>query len=241
LEGQRVNRVAVLLQGDGVVVSLYRTNTKLGEVSNADLAIPNFKDSNMPNKMVYMNYCRDFMINLLENGGVEGFYYEAKQTVEDNGKPKKYDKVTFQTEAYNVLTRVMDNILASCTHIKYEVMRNDTQVEVTEKYKDNYAKYAKADFSISLEAGEKCEVIIVPVYMKSGQICKPKIIIHDGVERSLNMTTINNILRGQDKPVNVREAILKSIANNTLEVPVEVNTAQADAGDDREDSEVEQA
>jgi hypothetical protein len=239
LEGQRVNRIAVLLNGDGVTVSLYRTNTKLGDVSNIDLGIPNFKESNMPNKMVYMNYCRDFMINLLENGGVEGYYYEAKQTVEDDGKPKKYDKSTFQSGAYNILTKVMDNVLNSSTHIKYEVMRNDTQIEVTEKYKDNYVKYAKADFSVSLEVGDKCEVIIVPIYMKSGQMCKPKILIHDGIERSLNMTTINNIMRGQDKPINVREAILKKLAENTLDVPVVVNNVVVDTNEKEEDNEVE--
>lgn len=238
MEGQRVNRVAVLLNGDGAIVSLYRTNTKLGEVSNEDLAIPNFKQSNMPNKMVYMNYCRDFMINLLENGGVEGYYYEAKQTVEDDGKPKKYDKSTFQSGAYDVLAKTMDGILSSSAHIKYDIMRNDTQVEVTEKYKDNYVKYAKADFSVSIEAGNKCEVIIVPVYMKSGQMCKPKMLVHDGIERSLNMTTINNIIRGQDKPINVREAILRKMAENTLDVPVQVaNTVIAD---DKEEDEVEQ-
>jgi hypothetical protein len=243
LEGQRVNRVAVLLQGDGAIVSLYRTNTKLGEVTNLDLAIPNFKASNMPNKMVYMNYCRDFMINLLENGGVEGYYYEAKQTIEDDGRPKKYDKSTFEGGAYNTLVKVMDNILNSSAHIKYEIMRHDTQVEVTEKYKDNYVKYAKADFSVSLESGDKCEVIIVPVYMKSGQMCKPKTIIHDGIERSLNMTTINSIMRGQDKPINVREAILKKIAENALDVPVPVNNVPVDTNDvdNEEDNEVEQA
>lgn len=238
MEGQRVNRVAVLLSGDGVIVSLYRTNTKLGEVTNGDLAIPDFKQSNMPNKMVYMNYCRDFMINLLENGGVEGYYYEAKQTTEDNGKPKKYDKSTFEGGAYNMLTVTLDNLLNSCPHIKYEIIKHDTQVEISEKYKDNYIKYAKADFSISLESGDKCEVIIVPVYIKSGQICKPKIIIHDGIERSLNMTTINSILRGNDKPVNVREAILKSIANNTLDIPVAVNAVAVAVAEDKEEEDI---
>ena len=242
MENQRVNRVAVLLNGDGAIVSLYRTNTKLGEVSNKDLAIPNFKDSNMPNKMVYMNYCRDFMINLLENGGIEGYYYEAKQTVEDDGKPKKYDKITFTSGAYNILTKTLDGILNSSAHIKYDIMKNDTQVEVTEKYKDNHVKYAKADISISLEAGDKCEVIIIPVYMKSGQMCKPKMLIHDGIERSLNMTTINNILRGQDKPINVRDAILKKMAEGTLDVPVVVNNIPANTNDvdNEEDNEVEQ-
>lgn len=239
MEGQRVNRVAVLLNVDGAIVSLYRTNTKLGEVSNVDLGIPNFKQSNMPNKMVYMNYCRDFMINLLENGGVEGYYYEAKQTVDDDGKPKKYDKGTFESGAYDMLTKVLDSILSNNANIKYDVMRFDTQVEVTEKYKDNYVKYAKADFSVSLEAGSKCEVIIVPVYMKSGQMCKPKNIIYDGIERSLNMTTINNIMRGQDQPINVREAILKSLANNTLDVPVQVTSNTPIDTDDKEEDVVE--
>lgn len=241
MEGQRVNRVAVLLTENGAVVSLYRTNTKLGEVSNLDLGIPNYKHSNMPNKMVYMNYCRDFMINLLENGGVEGYYYEAKQTVEGDGKPKKYDKSTFTSGAYSTLTKTMDSILDSSTHIKYDIMQNDTQVEVTEKYKDNYVKYAKADFSVSLESGDKCEVIIVPVHMKSGQMCKPKMLVHDGIERSLNMTTINNILRGNDKPINVRDAILKSIASGATDVPVQVNTAVATMDNDNEEEvEVEQ-
>lgn len=238
MEGQRVNRVAVLLNGDGAIVSLYRTNTKLGEVSNTDLGIPNFKQSSMPNKMVYMNYCRDFMINLLENGGVEGYYYEAKQTTDDDGKPKKYDKGTFESGAHDMLAKTLDSILGGNTSIKYEIMKYDTQVEVTEKYKDNYVKYAKADFSVSLEAGSKCEVIIVPVHMKSGQMCKPKTIVYDGIERSFNMTTINNIMRGQDKPINVREAILKSLANNSLDVPVAVSNVPANT--DKEEDVVEQ-
>lgn len=238
MERQRVNRIAVLLSGEGAIVSLYRTNTKLGEVSNLDLGIPDFKHSNMPNKMVYMNYCRDFMINLLENSGVDGYYYEAKQTVED-GKAKKYDKSTFAEGAYDILTRTMDNMLNSSAHIKYGIMRNDTQVEITEKYKDNYIKYAKADFSISLEAGDKCEVIIVPVYMKSGQMCKPKTIIHDGIDRSLTMTSINNILRGNESPINIRDAILKKLADNTLDVPVEVKNVSNTDIDDKEE-EVEQ-
>lgn len=239
MEGQRVNRVAVLLNGDGAIISLYRTNTKLGEVTNEDLAIPNFKHSNMPNKMVYMNYCRDFMINLLENGGVEGYYYEAKQTVDDGGKPKKYDKGTFESGAYDILAKTLDSILGSSAHIKYDIMRYDTQVEVTEKYKDNYVKYARADLSVSIEAGDKCEVIIVPVHMKSGQMCKPKMLVHDGIERSLNMTTINNIMRGQDQPINVRDAILKSIANSTLDVPVQVASTPENI-DDKEEDNIEQ-
>lgn len=239
MEGQRVNRVAVLLNGDGAIVSLYRTNTKLGEVTNTDLGIPDFKQSNMPNKMVYMNYCRDFMINLLENGGVEGYYYEAKQTIDDDGKPKKYDKGTFESGAHNLLVRTLDGILGN-SHIKYEIMKYDTQVEVTEKYKDNYVKYAKADFNVSLEAGSKCEVIIVPVHMKSGQMCKPKSIVYDGIERSLNMTTINNIMRGNDKPINVRDAILKSIASNALDVPVQVASTTPVDVDDKEEDVVEQ-
>ena len=238
-QGQRVNRVAVLLSGDGATISLYRTNTKLGEVSNTDLGIPDFNSSNMPNKMVYMNYCRDFMISLLESGGVEGYYYEAKQTVDD-GKSKKYDKSTFIESAYNTLTKVMDSILNSCAHIKYDIMKNDTQIEITEKYKDNYIKYARADFSISIESGNKCEVIIVPVHMKSGQMCKPKILVHDGIERSLTITGINNILRSAENPINIRDAILKKLADNTLDVPVEVkNTTNDDDIEDKEDMEVE--
>lgn len=240
MEGQRVNRVAVLLSEGGAIISLYRTNTKLGEVTNLDLAIPNFSESNMPNKMVYMNYCRDFMINLLENGGVEGYYYEPKQTVDGDGKPKKYDKSMFTGGARDTLTRTLDNLLNSCAHIKYDVMDSDTQVEVTEKYKDNYVKYAKADFSVSIESGSKCEVMIIPVYMKSGQMCKPKIVIHDGIERSLTMTTINNILRGSEKPIDVRDAILKKIASNALDVPVDVkNVADVDTDTDIDDKEEE--
>lgn len=241
MEGQRVNRVAVLLNGDGAIVSLYRTNTKLGEVTNVDLAIPDFKQSNMPNKMVYMNYCRDFMINLLENGGVEGYYYEAKQTVEDDGKPKKYDKSTFTSASYHMLAKTLDSMLSSSTHIKYEVMHHDTQVEVTEKYKDNYVKYAKAVYSVSIESGDKCEVILIPVDMKSGQMCKPKTIVYDGIERSLNVTTINNILRGKDSPLNIRDAILKKMSENAIDVPVQVQATQDTDNDDGEDTDIEQA
>jgi hypothetical protein len=54
------------------------------------------------------------------------------------------------------------------------------------------------------------------------------------------MTTINNIMRGQDKPINVREAILTSIANNTLDVPVQVASNTPIDTDDKEEDVVEQ-
>ena len=95
-------------------------------------------------------------------------------------------------------------------------------------------------WSQSENDSELCEVIIVPVHMKSGQMCKPKTIVYDGIERSFNMTTINSIMRGQDKPINVREAILKSLANNTLDVPVAVSNVSNTDTDDKEESEVEQ-
>ena len=53
MDKQRVNRVAVLLQGEGVIISLYKTNTKLGDVSNIDLGIPNFKETRL--KLVTTN------------------------------------------------------------------------------------------------------------------------------------------------------------------------------------------
>ena len=34
----------------------------------------------------------------------------------------------------------------------------------------------------------------VPVFIKSGQMCKPKIIIHNGSEMSLNLTNLKAIL-----------------------------------------------
>ena len=80
-ELQRVDKVTVLIGDDDdcAKISLYRNNEKLGETDTDVLHIPTYDQSGLPNKVIYQNYCKDYMINLLNNGGVDGFYYEPKQ------------------------------------------------------------------------------------------------------------------------------------------------------------------
>jgi hypothetical protein len=193
-DGQRVNRITVLIGEDSATISLYRTNQKLGEVSTDDLGIPPFDDSGLPNKNIYMCYCRDFMINLLEHGGVEGFYYEPKQeTDEDINKPRRFDTGVFSTTATALVSDMLTTMFED-TQIKLRTCSYG-QVDVKERYADKFIRYGTVSVVCQITENEHPFNVIINVDLKSGQLCKPKVMTYNGEECKLNITTIKSIIR----------------------------------------------
>lgn len=176
---ERVNKVSAIFEDDNVRISLYRTNIKLVETTSYSLGVPPFSECGMPSKTLYINYCKDLIINLLENGGIDGYYYEPKQ-ISDT---QKYDKSGFTHGAIKSLSEILDSL-----QIKYE-MRGEPDVEIIEKYKDNYVKDAKTDIRVKIGNN----IVTIPVEIKSGQMCKPKIFKTEENEFSLNITNLNKL------------------------------------------------
>lgn len=186
----RINKVTVNIGDDydPATISLYRTNTKLAEITSDMLDIPLLCDVPEVGKVKYQQYCKDMVINLLENGGIEGYYWEPKkEQVSEDGKPivRKFNKSAFRQEAVNKLSAILEQMGVKFTINQFA----DDTVEVTEKYKDGNIKYG----STVIQAKVNSTTIKVLFELRSGQMCKPKQYQVDNQTYALNTTNINKL------------------------------------------------
>ncbi len=192
----RINRVAVNIgiePGDLTIISLYRTNTKLVEITNNVLDIPDFIESDT-DRNTYQSYCKDVVVNLLENGGIEGYYWEPKAQG-DESQTKKYDRSTFRNESIAKVCEILDAIIDG-TEIKYEVNKfKGDDVNVTDKYKDMHIKYGDTDVIVTITNNGKTIQVTIKCEIRSGQLCKPKTFTANQQQYQLNYTTIVRLMK----------------------------------------------
>jgi hypothetical protein len=178
----RVNKITVNIDKyDETTISLYRTNTILGTLTPEDLGIPEFYDAKVSAK-VYQSYCKDFVIELLDNDGIPGYYYEPKS--KEYSQSIKYDPSLFR---YNV-KKYISTILGD---IEYVLMED--RISTTDKYKDMHIKNSTGEFDIKLV--QHNVVVTVLSEIKSGQLCKPKVMKYNGSEYAFNITNVKKIIR----------------------------------------------
>lgn len=179
----RVNKITVNIdkKHDEVRISLYKTNDLLGILTNNDLGLPLFSSSGVSIK-AYQAYCRDFVIELLNNGGISGFYYEPKS----ENQSIKYDQSTFKKGTVEYIDSILDD------RYEYKVPMTE-RIDITERYKDGYIKDAVGEFDVRLTQYDIKIVVISEI--KSGQLCKPKIIKYNDIEYNFNITNINRIIK----------------------------------------------
>ena len=125
----KVNRITVMLDEDEARITLYKTNTKLAEISNYDIDIPPFYESGAANKSVYQAYCKEVVMNLLQNGGIEGYYYEEKQKSEDTTVGRKYGVGEFGGAIKSKLMEILDGM-----EMPYQIRTGEP--DVTNIYRD---------------------------------------------------------------------------------------------------------
>jgi len=188
---QRVNKITATFSGDKVIITLYKTNTKLGSITNEDMQIPNIQDTKITNKNAYMEYCKDVAKNLLMNGGIPGLYYEENpdEPTCQSSSPKKFDKPTF----LNISTQMVTDMLTQMGIDYTLVDKSDGigYVTITEAYKDQYIKYGSTLISVDI-GGHTIDIV---VEIRSGQLCKPKIFKHNNIELSFNATNIRKVTK----------------------------------------------
>lgn len=181
----RVNRITVNVDKhtDDTIISLYKTNTLLGTINADDLEIESFHRSGVSMK-AYQAYCKDIIINLLDNGGIEGYYYDPKEEREG----VKYDASTFGSACMEYVGNVIGD--------NYDWKRTyaDEMLQ-TEQYNDKYIKNAKGSFEVVINGFDIRLQIIAEI--KSGQMCRPRTFIYDGIEHTFNITNINKIIKSQ--------------------------------------------
>ena len=94
----RVNKVTVNVdKHDGTTISLYKTNNLLGILTEEDIDIPPFHSSGVSLK-AYQMYCKDFVIELLNNDGIKTNYANPN-TLEFDTYP---DKVVIKDNEVNI-------------------------------------------------------------------------------------------------------------------------------------------
>lgn len=183
MEDIKINKISVDIdkKNDETTVSLYKTNKLIGIFTTDDLDIDSFAESGVSVK-AYQLYVRDVVINLIDNGGLPGYYYEPKQDIDGI----KYDNNTFLAKANEYVKNVI--------HDKYDfVLLQDPNMEA-ERYNNGYIKNASAKFKLILRSNNNISILLL-CNIKSGQMCRPKIMIYDDVEYSFNITTINKIVK----------------------------------------------
>lgn len=189
----RINRVTVNISDDEyepAIISMYRTNTKLVEINSDQLGIPTMSEVPEVGKIKYQQYCKDTVIHLLEQGGIEGYYWDPKKPqIGEDGKKivSKFNSSSFRQEAVNRLTALLDQMNVQYTINQYVY---DT-VEITEKYKDNNIKFGSTEIYVKVGQAQ----ILVKFELRSGQMCKPKTFSHDGQVYTFNTTNIHKLLK----------------------------------------------
>ena len=193
----RVNKVTVYVGtevGERSVITLYRTNSKLAEITNNKLDIPDFIDADV-DKNTYQAYCKEVVINLLENGGIEGYHWEPKQTESDTTTVRKFDSSTFRTEAISRVVEILDSLTAD-TDITHDVIKfRDDGVDITDRYKDKNIKFGSTNVTVNIKRYDTTIQATIAVEIRSGQMCKPKIFTIDGIQHQLNITTLTRMFK----------------------------------------------
>ena len=183
MENIRVNKITVNVNKkyDEVRISLYKTNELLGILTDEDLDLPPFSTSGVSLK-AYQAYCKDFVIELLNNGIIPGYYYEPKS----ENQSIKYNNHEFKKG----VTDYIDSILAD--RYEYKIPMTE-RINVIDRYKDGYIKDATGEFDVKLTQYDISITVISEI--KSGQLCRPKIIEYDGIEYGFNITSIRRIIK----------------------------------------------
>jgi hypothetical protein len=179
----RVNRITVNVDKkyDDVKISLYKTNELLGVLTEDDLDLPPFSKSNVSIK-AYQMYCKDLVIELLNNDGIPGYYYEPKS----ENQSIKYDQHGFKSGVGEYVESIIGD--------KYVyTMPMTERFNVIERYKDGYIKDATAEIDVRLTQYDIKIVILAEI--KSGQLCRPKVMKHNNVEYSFNITNVGRIIK----------------------------------------------
>lgn len=179
----RVNRITVNInkKTDDTTISLYKTNTLLGVINADDLEIESFQKSGVSAK-AYQAYCKDIVINLLDNDGIEGYYYDPKE--ERTGV--KYGASEFAMACMEYVGNIIDG--------NYDWKRTyDDNILQVEQYADKYIKNAKGLFGISIDGYDIKLQIMAEI--KSGQMCRPRTMVYEDKEYTFNITNINRIVR----------------------------------------------
>jgi len=198
MEKQRVNRITAVYSDDMVTMSLYKTHTRLTTLTNEDVGIKPFSESGASNKPAYTAYCKEVLINLLQNDGITGFYYDPKsQQEQENGMPRKFDANTFATWSKQIVKDTITKMKLINTAI--HVSDNDIIPNITETYKDGHIKYANAEIPISIKHGDQSLGASVLSEIRSGQMTKPKKFKVGDKELGFNPTAIKSIVKGEDK------------------------------------------
>ena len=192
----RVNRVAVQICGDVGVISLCKNNAKLAEFTNIDVGIPDFYNSKIPNKALYQTYCRNTTINLLQNNGIDGYFYDEKKSTPDTEQSYcKHGVGSFHSVSIKMVEDLMHKVFDG-TDISYTISRNDDVIDIAniaEKYKDGNIKYATMNIGVTFNKQYNINVVCM---IKSGQVCKPKTIIFNEEEHPITNNLLRKIARG---------------------------------------------
>ena len=178
----RVNKITVNVNKrfDETKISLYKTNEFLGTLDDIDI-IPQFSTSGVSLK-AYQEYCRDFVIEMLNNDVIPGYYYEPKS----ENQSVKYDTSEFKKGVLGYIESILGD------KYEYQVLLTE-EIDIIDRYSDGCIKNATGEFDVKLLQFDIIITIISDI--KSGHLCRPRIFRYDDMEYSFNITNVGRIIR----------------------------------------------
>lgn len=180
MDGIRVNKISVKADKYDTTISLYKTNQLVGYLYAEDVGVDPISSYKVSLR-AYQTYIKDLIINLLDNGGIPGYYYEPKQ----ESANVKYDVQSFLKKTTEYVKSVIGD--------EYEFMLNQDYDMERENYKNGGINNATAEFGLILKDEDISMKLVGQI--KSGQWCRPRVVKYCGKELTFNITNINKIVR----------------------------------------------
>lgn len=173
---------------DTANIYLYSGNTMIHKLDSCEVGIKAFSKSGAKNKTIYLNYCKEYMINLITNGGMEGFEYKESDTTKQDGQITKIATIS-DMNAY-FINKVAEILKSLGYEQGVTVGPSLSSPDVSKRYKNGSIEYATAKNECNIDG----ILIQLELEIKSGQPCKPKWFIFEDKRYSLNGTNLRKVI-----------------------------------------------
>lgn len=224
----RANKITASFIGEGVMQgTFYKTHDKLVQVTSADDAVVNagFKLVEVEGEeLTSSDKLAQFKDWLQANASLFGVFYDAvDRRSADNKFPSTYNEENLPATAQIVLINQVTVIAEKAQRTLDAMIKNgqlaegttmtinieEGEMNVQETYGNGNLKYADVKFPVEFAVeGHGSVIVIVPVKLVSGQVSKPRELVHEDATLSLTVTTIKTILGlGVKKAKNAEEEV----------------------------------
>lgn len=176
-------------EDDIAMLYLYSGKTMVLKLDGYEIGLKTFTSMNAKNKNIYLQYAKEYMINLITNGGLDdgNVVYNEELELDVIGRSQSviFENNKKFTEYFtNKIVEILDELGYK------DIQVNMSMINTTKRSKSgNNILFADAKARVTIGKHE----IVIPVEVKSGQPCKPKHFLYNDKEYTLNKTNVKKL------------------------------------------------